>query len=422
MTMEHTLAAVRRVVCTYAVPVACGKPDVGTVNPAKCAQCRAVEQALASVAARRAPYVCTKCGAEYDRPGGSCVNTVRRPDGALVDCGWPIVETPDARRAALRLSRVSWSKERGFFHDPNGPWVEWRHVDAALSAPSPSCVCARPLAKYESGTYRCRVCALEVKAAITAALCADCGHPHQDMSGPCPYGQGTGPHEEPCYCTAFASAPSPSEAEREIARPTLLERAIADRDARPWRYYRFERDDLKKWLEKVADERDALAARVKELQTALEKPYALELAAYLGFIHGKDIDSTVERARAYLVERALRAEARVKALEASRADVEASVREELRQEVIPCRYQRILDELAAAAEIPTQDYGLVRDALLADIKTARRAYAPAPTASCLHTRCIQEQGKPETLTCQLCGENIGRQAGEIPAPPAPPSC
>ena len=53
-----------------------------------------------------------------------------------------------------------------------------------------------------------------------------------------------------------ASREQPSEP----PQPTLLERAISDRDARPWRYYRFEYDDLKKWCEKMADERDALRA------------------------------------------------------------------------------------------------------------------------------------------------------------------
>lgn len=61
---------------------------------------------------------------------------------------------------------------------------------------------------------------------------------------------------------------------------TLLEKAIADRGSRPWRYYYFERDDLMNWLEKVADERDALKAaapsapggaalRVEHLETAI---------------------------------------------------------------------------------------------------------------------------------------------------------
>jgi hypothetical protein len=40
----------------------------------------------------------------------------------------------------------------------------------------------------------------------------------------------------------------------------LLKNAISDRDAHPWRYYRFEYDELRKWLDKVADERDALLA------------------------------------------------------------------------------------------------------------------------------------------------------------------
>ena len=38
----------------------------------------------------------------------------------------------------------------------------------------------------------------------------------------------------------------------------ILQKAIADRDARPWRYYRFEWDDAQRWLEKLADERDRL--------------------------------------------------------------------------------------------------------------------------------------------------------------------
>jgi hypothetical protein len=51
---------------------------------------------LAALLSERSPtpahYHCERCGAEYDRPDGSCVNTVRRPDGALVSCGWGIVE------------------------------------------------------------------------------------------------------------------------------------------------------------------------------------------------------------------------------------------------------------------------------------------------------------------------------------------
>lgn len=43
----------------------------------------------------------------------------------------------------------------------------------------------------------------------------------------------------------------------------ILKLALADRDARPWRYYKFERDDLEKWLEKVANERDTLIAALR---------------------------------------------------------------------------------------------------------------------------------------------------------------
>lgn len=50
------------------------------------------------------------------------------------------------------------------------------------------------------------------------------------------------------------------QAPRVPDAPDLLTKAIADRDSRPWRYYRFECDELKKWCEKVADERDSLRA------------------------------------------------------------------------------------------------------------------------------------------------------------------
>lgn len=30
------------------------------------------------------------------------------------------------------IPRVSWSSERGFYHDHKGPWVEWRHVELLI--------------------------------------------------------------------------------------------------------------------------------------------------------------------------------------------------------------------------------------------------------------------------------------------------
>jgi len=48
---------------------------------------------------------------------------------------------------------------------------------------------------------------------------------------------------------------------------TLMTRAVADRDAHPWRYYRFEWADAQKWLDK-------LSARVDELEAALAQRFA----------------------------------------------------------------------------------------------------------------------------------------------------
>ncbi len=42
----------------------------------------------------------------------------------------------------------------------------------------------------------------------------------------------------------------------------LLAKAYADREARPWRYYRFEHEDYKRMLDQLADERDALRAEL----------------------------------------------------------------------------------------------------------------------------------------------------------------
>jgi hypothetical protein len=42
-----------------------------------------------------------------------------------------------------------------------------------------------------------------------------------------------------------------------------------------------------------------------------------------------------------------------------------------------CRYQLILDELAHEARVPTTDYGLVRDAIIGDIRSANRTAARA---------------------------------------------
>jgi len=55
-----------------------------------------LHEVLALLAGASSPNVarCERCGAEYDRAGGSCVNTVRRADGALVSCGWAIVPAP----------------------------------------------------------------------------------------------------------------------------------------------------------------------------------------------------------------------------------------------------------------------------------------------------------------------------------------
>lgn len=54
--------------------------------------------------------------------------------------------------------------------------------------------------------------------------------------------------------------------------PSLLERAVADRDARPWRYYLLTYDELKKFTEKVADERDALKTQLEVAPARAAEP------------------------------------------------------------------------------------------------------------------------------------------------------
>lgn len=54
--------------------------------------------------------------------------------------------------------------------------------------------------------------------------------------------------------------------------PNLLNAAIADRDAAPWRYYQFDREDYKRFLDQqlariqaLTTERDALKAQLAAL-------------------------------------------------------------------------------------------------------------------------------------------------------------
>jgi hypothetical protein len=52
-------------------------------------------------------------------------------------------------------------------------------------------------------------------------------------------------------------------------KPELLQAAIADRDARPWRYYRFEWPDAQAWMDKQADTIRTLAAERDKLAACL---------------------------------------------------------------------------------------------------------------------------------------------------------
>lgn len=52
-------------------------------------------------------------------------------------------------------------------------------------------------------------------------------------------------------------------------RQKLLNAAIADRDARPWRYYRLEYDTLKKLCEQLADKVDELKCQLEDLRKSV---------------------------------------------------------------------------------------------------------------------------------------------------------
>ena len=64
---------------------------------------------------------------------------------------------------------------------------------------------------------------------------------------------------DPDHYTVCSLHAQPSPA-GEGAQETLLEKAVADRDARPWRYYRLDHDTMKRFCEQLADERDRLRA------------------------------------------------------------------------------------------------------------------------------------------------------------------
>ena len=51
----------------------------------------------------------------------------------------------------------------------------------------------------------------------------------------------------------FLRSYAPEAEGRTVERPTLHERAVADRDLRPWRYYRLDYDELRKALDRYAD-------------------------------------------------------------------------------------------------------------------------------------------------------------------------
>jgi hypothetical protein len=70
---------------------------------------------------------------------------------------------------------------------------------------------------------------------------------------------------------------------RETARQ-IAEQAIADRDAYPWRYYRFERDDLLKWLNKHADQIATLTADLAQARQERDQKVGSSLADHYG--HG----------------------------------------------------------------------------------------------------------------------------------------
>ena len=53
-------------------------------------------------------------------------------------------------------------------------------------------------------------------------------------------------------------------------KPDVLRAAIADRDAHPWRYYRFEWPDAQKWLDKQAETIRTLTAERDDLALCLD--------------------------------------------------------------------------------------------------------------------------------------------------------
>lgn len=50
--------------------------------------------------------------------------------------------------------------------------------------------------------------------------------------------------------------------------PDLLAKAVNDRDARPWRYYKLDANTLKKFCEQLADKLDAAAEALRQSQEA----------------------------------------------------------------------------------------------------------------------------------------------------------
>jgi hypothetical protein len=52
--------------------------------------------------------------------------------------------------------------------------------------------------------------------------------------------------------------------------PALLQAALDDRAARPWRYYKFDTDQLKLGLDRLADENDRLRKEASEVAERVE--------------------------------------------------------------------------------------------------------------------------------------------------------